>query len=63
MKYIEPNSERWLSLDDLPSEEWKPINGYEELYSDGYISQCCSGKYKQAYGYVWKYADEEEKYE
>lgn len=40
------------------------IRIYEECgYSDGYISQCCSGKYKQAYGYVWKYADEEEKYE
>lgn len=32
MEYIEPNSERWLSLEDLPSEEWKDIKGYEGLY-------------------------------
>lgn len=35
------------------------IRIYEECgYSDGYISQCCKGKYKQAYGYVWKYEEE-----
>lgn len=28
MEYIEPNSERYLSLEDLPDERWKPI---EEL--------------------------------
>lgn len=26
-------------------------------YGNSYISQCCLGKYKQAYGYVWRYAD------
>lgn len=27
-------------------------------YCDGFISQCCKGKYKQAYGYLWKYEKE-----
>lgn len=31
-KYIEPNSERYLSLEDLPNEIWKDIEGYEGLY-------------------------------
>ena len=25
-------------------------------YDCGFIGQCCKGKYKQAYGYVWRYA-------
>ena len=29
---IEPNSERWLNLDDLPNEEWKDIKDFEGLY-------------------------------
>ena len=32
MEYIEPNSPRWLCLEDLPNEEWKDIQGYEGLY-------------------------------
>lgn len=24
-------------------------------YSQGFISACCNGKYKQAYGYIWSY--------
>ena len=27
-------------------------------YGIGYISQCCNGRYKQAYGYKWRYADD-----
>ena len=27
------NSERWLSLNDLPNEEWKPITGYDNKYA------------------------------
>ena len=30
--YIKPNSTRWLSLEDLPNERWKDIEGYEGLY-------------------------------
>lgn len=26
-------------------------------YDQGYISNCCNGKYKTAYGFVWKYAE------
>lgn len=29
----EINSERWLSLEDLPDEIWKPVVGYEKFYS------------------------------
>ena len=29
---VEPNSPRWLSLEDLPNERWKDIEGYEGLY-------------------------------
>lgn len=32
MIYIEPNSEKWLSLDDLPNERWQDINHYKGLY-------------------------------
>lgn len=32
MGYVEPNSSRWLSLEDLPNENWKYIEGYEGLY-------------------------------
>lgn len=32
MIYIEPNSEKWLSLDDLPKEQWKDIQDFESLY-------------------------------
>ena len=30
--YVEPNSERWLDLTDLPNEEWKDIKDFEGLY-------------------------------
>ena len=30
---IEPNSDRWLDLTDLPNEIWKDITGYEGLYN------------------------------
>lgn len=32
VNYIEPNSERWLSLEDLPNERWKDIKDFEGLY-------------------------------
>lgn len=32
MDYIEPNSKRWLNLDDLPGEEWRDIKDFEGLY-------------------------------
>lgn len=27
----------------------------ETGFNQGYIAKCCNGKYKQAYGYIWKY--------
>lgn len=30
--WVEPNSERWLSLEDLPNEEWRDIKDFEGLY-------------------------------
>ena len=27
------NSDRWMSLEDLPNEEWKVIEGFEDRYS------------------------------
>lgn len=30
--YVEPNSTRWLSLEDLPNEIWKDIKDFEGLY-------------------------------
>ena len=37
--------------------EWKSTHDIERNlgYSKGNISSCCRGKYKSAYGYVWKY--------
>lgn len=32
INYIEPNSKRWLSLEDLPYEVWKDIKDFEGLY-------------------------------
>lgn len=29
---VEPNSERWLDLKDLPNEEWRDIKDFEGLY-------------------------------
>lgn len=27
------NSDRWLSIENLPNEKWKSISGYEDRYS------------------------------
>lgn len=32
MEYIEPNTERYLNIKNLPNEEWKDIENYEGLY-------------------------------
>ena len=32
MEYVEPNSKRWLNMEDLPDEEWKDVKGFEGLY-------------------------------
>lgn len=47
------------SLNGSLIREWDSIiRIYRELgYSDAYISSCCKGKCKQAYGYIWKYKE------
>lgn len=38
---------------------WFSLSGIEKEfgYSPGNISSCCNGRYKTAYGYIWKYAE------
>lgn len=40
----EVNSERWLSLENLEGEEWKPVIGIKGL--DGYLEISCYGRLK-----------------
>lgn len=49
------------TLDGILMREWDSIVRVKKEcgYSDGYISQCCKGKYKHAYGYVWKYKEDD----
>lgn len=39
--------------------EWMSLHEIERVlgYNHGYISCCCNGKHKQAYDFVWKYAN------
>ena len=39
--------------------EWKSMNDVQRNlgYSNGNISSCCTGRYKSAYGYIWKFKD------
>ena len=32
MEWVKSNSPRWLSMENLPNERWKDIEGYEGLY-------------------------------
>ena len=32
MEFVEPNSKRWLLLEDLPNERWADVANYEGLY-------------------------------
>lgn len=46
--WVEPNSERWLSLEDLPNEEWKDIKDFEGLYQVSNYGRVKSiGKYSK----------------
>lgn len=38
--------------------EWSSLRDIEREtgFAHNFVLQCCKGKYKQAYGYVWKYA-------
>ena len=39
--------------------EWKSMNDVQRNlnYSKGNISYCCTGRYKSAYGFIWKFKD------
>ena len=39
--------------------EWKSMNDVQRNlgYSNGNISSCCTGRYKSAYNYIWKFKD------
>ena len=39
--------------------EWKSMTDVERTlnYSQGNISNCCTGRYKSAYNFIWKYKD------
>lgn len=52
-----------LQLDKNTKEIIAEFSNIAELkkqfgYSEGLISQCCNGKRKSAYGYIWKYKEE-----
>ena len=49
-----------FTLDGILIKEYPSINQVErELgFDQGNIVKCCNGKYKQMYGYIWKYAKE-----
>lgn len=46
------------TLDGEFIREWPSVNEVERQYGyySTFISACCRGKYKKAYGYVWRYA-------
>lgn len=49
------------STDDKLIKEWPSTMEIQRQtgYSCGNISKCCSGKYKQAYGFIWRYKEPE----
>ena len=46
-----------FTLDNILVKEFPSINQAEREtgFSHGNIVNCCKGRYKQAYGYIWKY--------
>ena len=46
------------SIDGELIKEWPSLSeiGRQTGYSCGYISDCCNGKRKTAYGFIWRYA-------
>lgn len=49
------------SLDGTFVKEWKSTRDIQRMtgYSSGCISECCRNIRKSAYGYIWKYKNEE----
>lgn len=48
-----------FTLDNILVKEYSSIMQAEREtgFSNSYISACCNGKYKQAYGYKWRYKE------
>lgn len=48
-----------FTLDNILVKEYPSIQQvYRETgFSQGNICGCCNGKYKQMYGYIWKYKE------
>ena len=52
---ITPNDETWFNLKNLPSEEWKDIQGYEGLYQVSNYGRIKSlSKYKNRKIFIMK---------
>lgn len=49
MNYLKPNSTQWLSLENLPNEQWKDIKGYEGLYQISNFGRVKSFKKRKPY--------------
>ena len=47
------------SLDGEFIKEWQSTNEIKRQLGFGHISECCNGKYKQMYGFIWRYKNEE----
>lgn len=47
------------SLDGTFIKEWQSTIEIKRQLGFGHISECCNGKYKQMYGFIWKYKNEE----
>lgn len=47
-------------LDGTFIAQWHGAKTIEKVlgFADTNIARCCKGKYKKAYGYIWRYADE-----
>ena len=48
-----------FTLDNILVKEYPSIHQAEREtgFANQYISACCNGKYKQAYGYIWRYKE------
>jgi hypothetical protein len=49
-----------FSLDESFIQEYPSVNEIERMlgFSGGNIAACCRGKFKQMYGYMWKYKEQ-----
>lgn len=50
-----------FTLDGKFIKEWVSVSEIQRQlgFNQGFISNCCLGKYKQSYGFIWKYKGED----